>query len=88
MMECDGLKTQSMTKAFIQKGAKTYIGWNGPVTPQYVDDATIKLLEHLVLQKQTISEAVAKTVEEMRKDPYYEVHFTTIPKHPNRSRKS
>jgi hypothetical protein len=71
MMGCDGLKTQSMAEAFTQKGAKTYIAWDGPVTPQHVDEATIRLLQHLVLQKQTISEAVAKTVEEVGNDPYY-----------------
>jgi hypothetical protein len=63
IMGCDGLITQSMAEAFTQKGAKAYIGWDGPVTPQYVDEATIKLLEHLVLQKQTVSQAVSLTVK-------------------------
>jgi hypothetical protein len=71
MMGCDGLKTERMAEAFIQKGAKTYIGWDGPVTPQYVDEATTKLLEHLVLEKQDIAQAVSKTFEEVGKDPYY-----------------
>jgi len=72
MMGCDGMTTQSMAEAFIQKGAKVYIGWDGPVIPQYIDVATIKLLEHLVLEKQTISEAITKTVDEVGKDPYYQ----------------
>jgi len=80
MMGCDGLKTESMAEAFIQKGAKTYIGWDGLVTPQYVDKATTKLLEHLVLEKQTVSEAVTETVEEVGNDPYYESTLRYYPK--------
>jgi hypothetical protein len=71
MMGCDGLITQSMAEAFIQKGAKSYIGWDGFVTPRYVDAATIMLLQHLVLEKQTISEAVARTIQEEGNDPDY-----------------
>lgn len=72
MMGCDGTTTQSMAEAFIQIGAKVYIGWDGPVIPQYIDVATIKLLEHLVLEKQTIPEAITRTVDEVGKDPYYQ----------------
>jgi len=72
MMGCDGMKTQSLAEAFIQKGAKVYIGWDGPVVPEYIDVATIELLEHLVLEKQTVSHAIEKTVEEVGRDPYYQ----------------
>lgn len=71
MMGCHGLATQSTAEAFIQKGAKTYIGWDCFVISQYVDETTTKLLEHLALEKHTISEAVAKTVEEVGDDPYH-----------------
>lgn len=71
MMGCDGLKNQIMAKAFIQEGAKAYIGWDGPVTSQYVDIATIKLVEYLVLEKQIIHQAISKTNNKVGKDPYY-----------------
>jgi len=69
IMGCDGLITQSMAKAFIQKGAKAHMGWDDFVTPQYVDTATTKLLQHLVLEKQTIPETVASTTHEVGNDP-------------------
>lgn len=55
MMGCEGLKTKSMAEAFIQKGAKAYIGWDDYVISQYVDEATIKLLEYMVLEKHLFS---------------------------------
>ena len=71
VMGCDSLRTNSMAYAFVQKGAKAYIGWDGPVTPQYIDRATINFLEHLLLEDKTISEAVEATIKEVGNDPDY-----------------
>ena len=79
MMGCDGMSTTTMAKAFIEKGAEAYIGWNGPVTPKYVDSATIKLLKHLVIEGKSISEAVSLTAEEAGSDPYYGSKICTYP---------
>jgi hypothetical protein len=79
MMGCDGLKTNNMAEAFIQKGAKTYIAWNGPVTPEYMDGATTKLLEHLVLEKQAIPQAISNTMNETGPDPSYQSELTYYP---------
>jgi hypothetical protein len=79
MMSCDGLKTQSMADAFIQKGAKTFISWNGPVTPDYMDEATTRLLQHMMLEKWTIPEAVTKTMNETGPDPTYQSELTYYP---------
>lgn len=58
MMGCDGLKYNTAAEAFIGKGAKVYISWNGPVSADRSDQATIQLLQSLLQEKQTIREAV------------------------------
>jgi len=84
MMGCEGLgyineitgarvTYTDMAEAFINKGAKVYIGWNGPVGVNHTDQATIRLLQSLIVEKRTIGEAV----EETSPDPDYnsELHF-------------
>lgn len=69
MMGCDGLKYQTMAEAFIQKGAKVYIGWSGGVSASHTDLATAQLLKHLIAEKQTIKQAVTETMKEIGPDP-------------------
>jgi len=71
MMGCGGLDNDSMARAFVQKGAKVYIGWNGPITASQTDQTTIILLQKLIQEKQTIKDAVVNTMEEVRADPVY-----------------
>ena len=65
MMGCNGLTYTSMAEAFVKKGAKVYIGWNGLVGVNHTDQATLDLLQSLLLEKQTIKEAVG----EIGRDP-------------------
>lgn len=72
MMGCqglgyDGVTYTDMAEAFIDKGAKVFISWNGWVSVNHTDQATLDLLQSLVLEKQTIK----KAVEEVDSDPYY-----------------
>jgi len=72
MMGCEGLGYEGLTytdmaEAFVKKGAKVYISWDGPVGVNHTDQATIQLLQSLILENQTIREAV----EEMSQDPEY-----------------
>jgi len=69
MMGCDGLKYAQMAEAFIRKGARVYISWDGPVSTSHTDQTTIQLLEHLITEKQTIKQAVIETMEEVGPDP-------------------
>jgi hypothetical protein len=71
MMGCYGLKYTSMAEAFIEKGAKVYIGWEGLESADHSDEATVNLLKHLILQKQAVGAAVENTITEVGKDPYY-----------------
>jgi len=68
-MGCNSLnKTcKEMAEAFINKGAKAYIGWTGLVQPSHTDNETIKLLRMFLVKNETLNKAV-KTVES---DPLY-----------------
>jgi len=68
-MGCEGLTNTSMAEAFIQKGAKAYISWNGSVSSSHTDEATVSLLTHLITEKQTVEEAVTQTMNEVGPDP-------------------
>jgi hypothetical protein len=68
-MGCQSLNQTTMAEAFIQKGAKAYIGWNGSVSASYTDQATACLLRHLIVENQTIKEAVNETMNEVGPDP-------------------
>ncbi|NVM20244.1 MAG: hypothetical protein HWN68_00505 [Desulfobacterales bacterium] len=56
MMGCTGIKRCAAT-AFLHKGAKAYIGWDGIVSARHTDRATVQLLKHLLVEKQTIGNA-------------------------------
>jgi len=58
MMGCEGLNHTTMAEEFHQKGAKVYISWTGPVAINHTDDSTIRLLQSLLQQNQTIKTAV------------------------------
>jgi len=82
MMGCEGLgyintlnhtrvTYTDMAEAFVKKGAKVYIGWDGPVGINHTDQATDYLLQRLILKKRTIKEAVQQTNDDIGKDPMY-----------------
>ena len=70
MMGCDGLKYNNMAKAFIERGAKVCIGWDGLVSTPHTDHATTRLLQHLA-QGNTVEEAVEKTMNEVGPEEMY-----------------
>jgi len=49
---------EQLAEAFISKGAKAYIGWNGYVGDSDTDSQTIQLLKNLFTYNETIDEAV------------------------------
>lgn len=71
MMGCEGLTNVKMAEAFVEKGAKAYIGWSGSVSASHTDQATMYLLTHLLAEEQTIEQAVENTMKEMGPDPVY-----------------
>lgn len=71
MMGCEGLLSERTAQAFIDKGASTYISWDETVSASHTDAASKVLLEHLLLDGQTPTEAAAQTMAELGPDPTY-----------------
>lgn len=71
MMGCDGLRIgyTSLAQAFLEKGAKVYVGWSGLVTSAHSDATMIHLLRALIIQKQTIINAIIDTMNDVGPDP-------------------
>lgn len=57
-MGCSSLNGTTMAQAFIDKGAKLYIGWTDSVAIEDSDYSTLKLLELLFVQNKTIKDAI------------------------------
>ena len=68
---CYGFYSTSMAEAFIRRGAKVFIGWDGEVQAEHTDQAVLVLLKHLIIDRLTVSQAVKKVMEEVGADPYY-----------------
>jgi hypothetical protein len=68
-----------MAKAFIEKGAKVYIGWDGPISPEHTDKATEQLLSNIVSKNQTIGEAIDNAMKTAGSDPNYQSSLTYYP---------
>jgi len=79
MMGCNGLTYTHMAEAFTYRGAKVCISWNEAVSASRTDQATIFLLQHLALDKQTIKKAVDTTMEEVGTDPVHESKLIYCP---------
>jgi hypothetical protein len=60
MMGCSCLYLEDMAAAFTIKGASTYLGWDGSVDLDYVDQATVGLITSLCTGGMTVGEAVAE----------------------------
>jgi len=71
LMGCNGLTTSRTAEAFVEKGAKAVVGWSELVSASHTDEATERLLEHLVVDGQTLEEAVEKTMADVGPDPAY-----------------
>lgn len=59
-MGCSSLKLEceEMADAFIQKGAKVYIGWTDAVSIIHSDNSTIRFLQQFLEYNKTISKAI------------------------------
>jgi hypothetical protein len=61
LMSCNGLKQGYKTaESFIEKGAKAFTSWDGWIDKTDNDNAISSMLDYLVTENNTISEAVSK----------------------------
>lgn len=80
MMGCYGLTSDMMAEAFVGKGAKAVVGWNGLVSARHTDGATERLLQHLLIDGLPMPEAVGQTMAEVGPDP---ANGSTLLVHPS-----
>lgn len=71
LMGCDGLRSRELAEAFMERGAKTVIGWDALVSADHSDEATERLLHHLLIAELTGEQAVARAMAEVGPDPTY-----------------
>jgi len=70
-MGCSTLALEDMAAAFSIKGASAFMGWDRFVGIDYVDEAVIYLVQKLCVDNLTVAAAVAATIAEKGRDPYY-----------------
>jgi len=71
-MGCWGISRENdMANAFLEKGADLYISWDNWVTIERTDAATVELLRGLIVERDTISDAVDKAMRAVGPDFTY-----------------
>lgn len=70
-MGCEGLEQDNMAKAFVEKGARLFVGWTGDVNAYHSDSATIYFLEQYVGEELTVERSRIYTSAERGSDPVY-----------------
>ena len=79
MMGCDGLISDMTAQAFVRKGAKAVMGWNGLISADHTDAATERLIQHLVIDRIAPAKAVTQTMAELGNDPQYGTELRIYP---------
>jgi hypothetical protein len=85
MMGCEGLFLRDLAPAFVDKGASTYIAWNGTVELYYVDEATPYLVKQLCSGNVTVKQAVDSTMDIIGPDPEHGAGLEYYPTYPSDS---
>lgn len=80
LMGCDGLRSHETAEAFLERGARAFVSWSGPVSAAHTDAATERLLEKLLIEGLPVTHAVAQTAAELGPDPQ---HDSTLLVHPS-----
>ena len=78
MMGCDGLRSRRTAQAFLDRGAGAFVSWSRPVSAAHTDEATQRLLEHLLLEGLTTADAVVQTAAEVGPDPWFGAEFRVL----------
>jgi hypothetical protein len=71
LMGCDGVRSDTMAKAFIYEGAKAFVSWTKEIQASYTDAVTESLLKHLLIEKLPLKEAMSKAIAEVGFDQIY-----------------
>lgn len=60
---------EKSARAFIEKGARIYISWDDSILGTRNDPAIKCLLQHLIIEKQTVEKAITHTMRESKPTP-------------------
>ena len=71
VLGCHGLYSKGMAKAFIEKEALVYFGFDGYVSAPYADRVGAELLKNLFIEKKSIQEAISATMTRVGIEPHY-----------------
>lgn len=80
LMGCDGLRSTRMAEAFVGKGARAFVSWDQPVSPERTDVATEDLLRRLYVDDLPVPEAVAATMAAIGPDADHGSTLTFFPR--------
>ena len=75
---CYSLFTKDIADALGRKGLSVFIGWEGPVTLNHMDEAIKLLVDYVVKENLTWAGAVKKVNEELGPDPVYKEELKII----------
>jgi hypothetical protein len=70
MMGCRSLSGPEMAQAFLDRGARAYVGWDNLVSATHTDASTLSLLESLT-QGRSLPGAVGSVGDHLGPDPSY-----------------
>lgn len=70
-MGCDGMRSHDLAKAFLDAGASAYVSWDGPVSLEHTDEATLAMLKGLLTEDMCLRDAVGYSMELVGPDPSY-----------------
>ena len=79
MMGCQGFINNRGAEAFADKGARTFIGWDGLVSAQHTDAATEALVRQIVQNGADPKKAIELTMADVGPDPTYGSHLISRP---------
>ena len=79
VMGCDGLRSHDLAKAFLDAGASAYVSWDGPVSLEHTDEATLAMLRGLVAEGMYLGDAVRYSMELVGPDPSYSSFLCFFP---------
>lgn len=68
---CNGTGEPYAIQRLFERGAKTYVSWNGYVDLHHSDEATLSLIRALYSERLSLKEAVEKVIREVGPDPFY-----------------
>jgi hypothetical protein len=71
VMGCDALKSEALAEAWVGRGASAFVSWNGPVSGGHSDLATELLVQHLIVDRLALGDALAETTAQVGPDPAY-----------------